>query len=168
MLWKIAGKVPPSLIVFVWRHIPIAVKPILAQIFNLRFTASVCGLVYAKNGDLLIVKHTYKVIPWGLPCGGLKKEQPFECLKREVWEETGFEIEPVKILSVIHKDKPSHLAIIIEAKLLGGLFKPSPEVSDFAFIGSSKEADKLSDFQRRLVEMYFERHDKSGPVHPGV
>jgi 8-oxo-dGTP pyrophosphatase MutT (NUDIX family) len=103
---------------------------------------------------LLIVKHTYKSTPWGLPSGALKREQPFDGVKRELREETGFEIEPECILDVVYSKKPSELLIIIKAKLLGGLFVPSPEVSEFDFIRPGESLERLPAAQRRIVIKY--------------
>ncbi|MDR1704423.1 MAG: NUDIX domain-containing protein [Clostridiales bacterium] len=156
MLEKLAALLPSELIVTIWKWLPKSVKlrRFLAWRANTRFVAGVVGLIYAENGDLLIVKHTYKATPWGLPSGALRREQPFEGLKREIREETGFEIRPEKILDVVYSGKPSELLIIIRAKLLGGLFVPSPEVSEFDFIRPGESLERLPKAQRSIVYKY--------------
>ncbi len=69
MLERLAALLPPELIVTIWRWLPKSprLRRFLAWRANARFMAGVLGLVVAENGDLLIVKHTYKSTPWGLP-----------------------------------------------------------------------------------------------------
>jgi ADP-ribose pyrophosphatase YjhB (NUDIX family) len=156
MLEKLASLLPPGLIVAIWQRLPKSarLRRFLAWRANARFMAGVLGLVYAENGDLLIVKHTYKPTPWGLPSGALKREQPFDGIRREIREETGFEIEPEAILDVVYSQKPSELLIIIRARLLGGLFVPSPEVSAFDFIHPGGSLERLPEAHRRAVNKY--------------
>lgn len=162
MIWRFVEKVPPSVIVAIWRRLPksAVLRRFLRRMADRRFSVGVSGLIYAQNGDLLIVKHTYGADPWGLPGGALKREQPFDGLVREVDEETGFSVEPLEILDVImHKD--GHVQVIIKAKLIGGLFTPSPEVSEYGFIRPPKGLDKLSGCQQRLVKKYSEKSIRS-------
>ena len=157
MLDKLVSALPQKLVVSVWRQLRKVgwVRIMTEWCVNMRFTAGVSGLIYTENDELLIVKHTYKKIPWGMPSGALRHEHPFEGLKREVREETGFEIEPVEILDVLYHARPSSLQIIIKAKLVGGLFTPSPEVSEFAFIRPPKGIDKLPVRQQNIIRKYY-------------
>jgi 8-oxo-dGTP pyrophosphatase MutT (NUDIX family) len=156
MLGKIISLLPQELVVSLWRQVRKVgwVRSLAVWCVNTRFVAGVTGLIYSENGDLLIVKHTYKDIPWGVPSGALKHEHPFEGLKREVFEETGFAVEPLEILDVTCESKPSSLQIVVKAKLIGGLFKPSPEVSDFAFIRPPEGIEKLPLMQQNIIRRF--------------
>jgi len=156
MLEKFVERLPQELVVSVWKQLRKIgwIRSLMVWCVNTRFVAGVCGLVYAENGDLLIVRHTYKTIPWGIPSGALRREHPFEGLKREIREETGFTVEPLAVLDVVYMDKPSSIQIIIKARLIGGLFVPSPEVSEFAFIRPPDGLDKLPKCQQEIIKKY--------------
>jgi ADP-ribose pyrophosphatase YjhB (NUDIX family) len=52
----------------------------------------VCAVVCNGQGDVLLVKHTYRA-DWYLPGGGLRRgEVPAEGIKRELREEVGLEV----------------------------------------------------------------------------
>lgn len=156
MLEWLANKLPTSLVVAIWRRLPKSPKlrRFVVKQANVKFLAGILGLVYAENGDILIVKHTYKPIPWGLPSGALKRERPVDGLTREIREETGFEITGQTVVDVLFDPVLTELAVVIKARLLGGMFVPCPEVSDFKFISPTGDLSMLPPFQREIIEKY--------------
>ena len=156
MLRKLIKFIPEQLIVDIWRFMPLPqrLRNFLLWHANAHFMVGVIGLIYAKNGDLLFVKHTYRKTPWGLPGGTLGKEQPFAGLQREVMEETGFQIAPYAVADAIYFKEPAQMILIIKAELVGGLFTPSPEVSDFCFINPKGDLSRIPKLQRKFVKKY--------------
>ncbi|MFC1755966.1 NUDIX hydrolase [Patescibacteria group bacterium] len=68
----------------------------------------IVALIIDEEGRILVGKHPHNVdkpFPghWDLPAGKLKENESFEeCLKREVKEETGFDIDSFEIHGVHH------------------------------------------------------------------
>jgi len=84
------------------------------------FKISVRALI--QDGDkVLLAKEDYEGV-WETPGGKLKEgESVFDCLKREVKEETGYEAFPEGILDFVVGRKPgynvSHLHLIFKCRL---------------------------------------------------
>jgi 8-oxo-dGTP diphosphatase len=67
-----------------------------------KFMHGISGVILDENGRILLLKHRFWTDQrWGLP-GGLAKygETVGETLKREMMEEAGLEVRPVKIIEV--------------------------------------------------------------------
>src|SRR3989338_10115926 len=81
-----------ALLAKVWRKLSFSklLQLRIMRIFNDEFLIGVTGIIFDKNDKILLVKHTYRKVKWGLPGGYLKaKEYPTEGLERELEEETG-------------------------------------------------------------------------------
>ncbi len=62
------------------------------------------GVVVWKGGELLLVKRGQPPLEgqWGLPGGVVEPgETPFQAAKRELREETGIEIEPLAVITIL-------------------------------------------------------------------
>lgn len=116
----------------------------LLHFVNSHFMCSVVGIVRDDQNRILLLQHSYRADPLALPAGWLKKgESPFEALKREVKEETNFEIITQHILNVISSKKQSHLEFIISASYLSGTFIPSKEVDSYSWVDESSIKDTI-------------------------
>jgi ADP-ribose pyrophosphatase YjhB (NUDIX family) len=78
-----------------WKKFPI---PFFARrwftyLSNRRQLGGVCGVITNAAGEVLLFKHSYRRIPWGIPSGWLKRGDPVQGLIREAREESGLEIE---------------------------------------------------------------------------
>lgn len=66
-------------------------------------TFGVCAALIEKDGKFLLVKETKKIAKdlWNHPAGWIElEEDPFETIKKEVKEETGYDFEPTYILGI--------------------------------------------------------------------
>jgi ADP-ribose pyrophosphatase YjhB (NUDIX family) len=82
----------------------------------------------------LLFKHTYRKYEWGIPGGALEyREQPIEAVVREFHEETGMQIEVIRLLRVASAREFPHLGITYLCKIIGGEFKPSHEISEMKY-----------------------------------
>lgn len=106
---------------------------------NHHFICSVVRIIRDDQNRILLLEHKYRPDPLALPAGWLKKgETPFEALKRELKEETNFEIIPQRILNVIPSKKRSHMEIIISAFYKSGEFLPNKEISSYSWVEESE------------------------------
>ena len=96
------------------------------------------GIVYKQN-KLLITKRPTNILLgglWEFPGGKIKKGETIkECIKRELYEEVGIQVEPMRYITTI-KHQYSHFTVTIGAYLCEHLHgKPKPiECVDFKWI----------------------------------
>lgn len=92
-------------------------------------------MIFNEAGEVLLFHHTYRRdYEWGLPGGWMKRgEVPEEALARELLEETGFQIEVIRVLGVDADKVYARMDLVFEARLTGGEFRASEEVSEVGF-----------------------------------
>ena len=107
---------------------------------------SVSGIVFDEQGRILLVRHRDGGL-WSVPGGAVEPEElPSDGLVREVWEESGLHVRPVRILGVFggpkctlqygNGDRSNYVITIFECEVLGGtLDADSDETCDAAFVG---------------------------------
>src|SRR3989344_3970793 len=75
-----------------WRYLKLS-KRIQLNIMRLtqdQFLVGTTGIIFNKNQEVLLFKHTYRQQRWSLPGGYMKAtEHPTEGLEREIEEESG-------------------------------------------------------------------------------
>jgi ADP-ribose pyrophosphatase YjhB (NUDIX family) len=117
-----------------WRLLPMWVHVFVTRLVQPKFNAGVSSLIFDDKGRVLLFKHTYRKYEWGIPGGALEyKEQPTEAVVREFQEETGMQIEVVRLLRVASAREFPHLGITYLCKITGGEFKPSHEISEMKY-----------------------------------
>lgn len=101
-----------------------------------KFRAGVVGVIYNSSGEVLLVRMTYRNPPqWELPGGILERGEPaVAALTREIREETGYEIDRARVLGVDIYASPPNIDIFLAARILGGTFESSAEVSEAIFV----------------------------------
>lgn len=101
--------------------------------------------VVFKDSKILMVKETIDNC-WSLPGGWADVGySPYEVAVKETLEESGFEVEPVRLLAVLDKSKHPHpddiyhvYKLFILCKLTGGDKKTSIETSEIGFFDRKK------------------------------
>ena len=77
-------------LVGLWRILPGWLRRLALRVGMARVSVGVCALAQDGRGRLLVVRHTYRRQPWGLPGGFIgRDEQPTAALAREIREELG-------------------------------------------------------------------------------
>jgi ADP-ribose pyrophosphatase YjhB (NUDIX family) len=112
---------------------------------------------------------------WSIPGGwadvGLT---PYEVAVKEVWEESGLHVEPVRLLAVLDKKRHSHppdlfhiYKIFILCRETGGELKGGMETSETGFFGPHEfpplSEQRITADQIRL--MYSYREDPTKPAN---
>lgn len=131
----------------------------LMWMLNAKFTVGVVGLVQDGGGNVLLLRHTYRgKRPWGLPGGGLKPGESLEeCLRREMREEVGMEIEIEGLLSAAaHFDRRLVDMIFLCRPGQGaGLdsFKRNSEIAEARYFPRGDMPDGLPRGQYKLIQV---------------
>jgi 8-oxo-dGTP diphosphatase len=106
----------------------------LTWMAHAKFMHGVSGVIFDGDGRVLLLKHRFwKGQRWGLP-GGLAKygETLGATLRREMMEEAGLEVRPVKLMRV--KTTGGRLAeFIVLAEAAGVPVARSPEILEARF-----------------------------------
>jgi 8-oxo-dGTP diphosphatase len=139
-------------------RLPLSVKLALNQVINARFLVGLIGVVHDDEGRVLILEHTYRPLtPHGLPSGWLKKGESLpDALRREIAEETGFDVTFEEILATEVGEKPRRIDVWLRYRFVAGEFIPSAEVSDARFYELDDLPRLLGSQQRFLASMKVE------------
>jgi 8-oxo-dGTP pyrophosphatase MutT (NUDIX family) len=95
---------------------------------------SVTAIIYDGQGRILLARHAEGGV-WVAPGGSIEpNESPSDAVVRETWEETGFLVEPVRVLGVYggpefqvtygNGDQVTYLMTVFECRTLGGQMRP--------------------------------------------
>ena len=118
----------------IWRIFPHWVQTLASRILRPRFRMAVAALVFDEQGRILLFKHTYRKLAWGIPAGGLEfREQPKDAIVREFFEETGITIEPQRLLLADSSPYFHHVSLVYLCKIISGEFKESYEISEIQY-----------------------------------
>jgi ADP-ribose pyrophosphatase YjhB (NUDIX family) len=108
------------------------------------------GVVF-RSDNLLLVKEAADG-GWTLPGGWADvNESPSEAVAREVFEESGFQTRPVKLLAIYDRSKHAHVPpypyhvfkLFFRCEIVGGTAATSTETDEVAFFGE-EEIPELS------------------------
>ena len=143
------------LLLGVWRISPQWVHILASRMLRPRFRMAVSALVFDDQGRILLFRHTYRRLEWGLPTGGLEYwEQPREAVVREFFEETHLTIAVRRLLIADSSRYDRHVSLVYLCDIVGGEFQASDEVCEM----------KYFDVQQ-LPPMLFDEKDLIRSVH---
>jgi 8-oxo-dGTP diphosphatase len=139
----------------IWRIFPAWVHTLAARLLRPRFRVAVAALVFDEQGRILLFKHTYRKLAWGIPVGGLEYgEQPEQGVIREFFEESGITIKVERLLQADSSKYDRHISLIYLCKIINGEFKESHEVSEMRYFDIEN-----------LPRMMFDEKDLIRSVH---
>jgi 8-oxo-dGTP diphosphatase len=118
----------------IWAGLGAPVRRSLTWLLHAKFCHGVSGIILDEQGRVLLLKHRFWMNQrWGLP-GGLaaRGETLAATLRRELQEEAGLDVRPVKLLHV--KTGHGRLAeFILLAESTGAPEPKPPEILDARF-----------------------------------
>lgn len=137
----------------IWSRLPLWVRTALIWCMNAHFVVGTVALVRDDQQRVLVAHHTYRRrVPWALPGGWVQQgEDPARAVAREVREETGLDIEAIAPI-LVQQESRRHLTVVYAARLTGGRFRPSAEVSAIQFIARGNYPPGLRADHRMLIE----------------
>jgi ADP-ribose pyrophosphatase YjhB (NUDIX family) len=127
------------------------------------------GVVF-RDGKILMVCEGIDG-NWSLPGGWADVGYtPFEVAVKEVWEEAGLKVKPMKLLAVFDKSKHAHppdiyhiYKLFILCEDLGGEIKPGMETLDVKWVGRHEQMPlSIPRISQQQIDIMFEYHDNPG------
>lgn len=132
---------------------------------NDKFLIGVTGVIFNDQQEVLLLKHSYRRVPWSLPGGYLQaNEHPKKGLEREIYEETHFKVHIEKIVMTKHDKETPRIDMCYMGIFSKGTFKKSDEVTDYGFFSLYKLPDLIDDQYKQIKighKKYKEIHDHS-------
>jgi ADP-ribose pyrophosphatase YjhB (NUDIX family) len=124
-----------KILVRIWGMFPLWLQTLISRFIRPRFRVAVAAFIFDDENRILLCEHTYrKAYPWGLPAGSLEYgEDPEEGIKRELKEETGFDVRVERLLYADSAVEFRHISLIYLCRIIGGTFKQNVEVSSIKF-----------------------------------
>jgi 8-oxo-dGTP diphosphatase len=141
-----------------WQKFPQWTHFLAAQVLRPRFRVAVSALVFDEQGRVLLFRHTYRKLEWGLPAGGLEfGEQPIEGILREFHEETGMTIAVDRLVVAESSPYIRHVSLVYLCKIIAGEFKESDEICEIQYFDLAS-----------LPPMLFDEKDLIRTVHKNL
>lgn len=143
MLMKIVGKI--------WRKMPRFWRMKVIRLTQDKFTVSVAAVITNADSKILLLDHVLRPASgWGIPGGFVEhSEQPEQAICRELHEETGLELENVKLFRV--RILQSHVEFIFEATSKGTAEVKSREILSLDWFALDEMPEQMSPVQKACV-----------------
>lgn len=130
-----------TLLAKLWKvlHLPKGIQLFVMRFFQDKFLVGVTGIIFNNQKEVLLFKHTYRPHAWSLPGGYLKSgEHPREALEREIKEESSLVVSVDESLKTRTDRDSARLDLCYVGMLIGGVFTPTHEVSEYGFFPQDK------------------------------
>lgn len=125
----------------------------IIRVTQKKFTASVCIVITDAEKKILLLEHVLRPASgWGIPGGFLKYgEQPEEAVRREIGEETGLELENVRMLRA--RTISRHIEFIFRAEAGAGTASvKSREIKSLGWFNPDEMPEEMSAVQKSMVK----------------
>jgi 8-oxo-dGTP diphosphatase len=134
-----------------------------------RFSVAAYAVVENDGGEVLLTRRR-ESDDWVLPGGSVEHEEaPWEAVVREVAEETGLEVEVVRLVGLYAKRQERDLVLVFEASATGGEPRASDERDRVAFFDPGRLPAETSDRDReRIAHAVGERESPVLAIQPSA
>ncbi|MBC7931850.1 MAG: NUDIX domain-containing protein [Rubrivivax sp.] len=145
-----------KLLVGAWKSAPRFVRRAGVWLTQPRFAVTAGAVISDERGRVLLLRHTLRMgSGWGIPGGFMVAgEQPEEAVRRELREETGMEIEAVKLAFVRTLKSVRQVEVIFRASLRAEAIKAMEknfEIEGAEWFATDALPQSLSQDQRRVI-----------------
>jgi 8-oxo-dGTP pyrophosphatase MutT (NUDIX family) len=120
-----------------------------------RWSLSVAGVVKGARESVLAVRRNDNGA-WEPPGGIVETGETIEeALIREVEEETGYQVVPVRLTGVYQNLSAFVIALVFQCSLVGGSPRPSTETDEVSWLSLQDAASLMSDaFATRVLDAW--------------
>jgi ADP-ribose pyrophosphatase YjhB (NUDIX family) len=136
----------------IWKRLPSGLRLKIIRTTQKKFTASVAVIITNRDGKVLLLEHFLRPASgWGIPGGFLEHgEQPATAARRELREETGIELENVRLLRV--RTLYRHLEFLFRAESNETGAVKSREIKSLEWFSPDAMPADLNDIQKETIE----------------
>lgn len=136
----------------IWKLLPSRFRLLIIRATQKKFTASVGVIVTNPDGKVLLLEHLLRPASgWGIPGGFIDAgEQPAAAARRELHEETGIELENLRMLRV--RTVGRHIEILFRADSRDRAKVKSREIKSLGWFGPAEMPPEMSAVQKSIVE----------------
>lgn len=140
---------------------------------TLLLISSVTGLVFDRDRKVLLIRHANGGV-WVAPGGAIDPDEaPQDAVVREVWEETGLVVEPVRLCGVFggpefrvtytNGDEAAYVMVVFECRAIGGELRVDREEAlEARYVAASElQSVNLSTWARALLPPLLHERDAS-------
>lgn len=119
-----------------YRRLPMRARSLLIRWGTPSFHVGSICVVERADGQMLLVRQSYRRDGWGFPGGLLRRnEEPADAARRELQEELGIAVELLGLPVVVVDSPARRVDVIFSARLAEGSERPeqtphSPEIAD--------------------------------------
>jgi len=154
MISFLSNILPKTLLINLYKNLPFPkkIKKWIVWRGNKHFLVAVLGVILNSENKILLLKHTYRKKPWGIPSGWINYEDPKKGLIREIYEETSFKVKIDKLIHTEYVKAPHRINLFYLGKYVSGEFTPNAEISEFGFFDSDSLPDGTSKDLKVLVK----------------
>lgn len=136
----------------IWRNLPPIARMKLIRISQKKFTASCAAIITNEKREVLLLEHVLRPASgWGIPGGFMEYgEQPEQAICRELREETGLELENVRLYRA--RVVKRHIEFIFRAEARGEPQILSREILKAGWFEITEMPEKMNRVQKSLIE----------------
>ena len=136
----------------IWKRLPSRFRLIIIRITQKTFTASVGVIITNSEDKVLLLEHILRPASgWGIPGGFINEgEQPIDAVRRELREETGIELENLRMLRV--RTIRRHIEFLFRAESNDTAEVKSREIKSLDWFAVDKMPAEMSVVQKTIVE----------------
>ena len=133
------------------------------------FTIATSGLIFDEQGRILLC-HRRDYDLWNLPGGAMEiGESPWDSVVREVKEETGFDVETIRLAGIYNKPEKKEICFAFVCKIIGGLLTLNDEADKIEYFNvkalpkniSPKQVERIKDTLEEKNIVYKDQRGKS-------
>jgi len=134
-----------------------------------QFVIAAFGFIFDEQNRILLC-HRLDYDLWNLPGGTMETgESPWECVVREVKEETGLEVEIIRLAGIYNKPEKSELVFSFICRIVSGKITLNEEadrieyfaISDIPHNTSPKQVERINDVIKEKEIVYKNQTGKS-------
>jgi 8-oxo-dGTP diphosphatase len=134
-----------------WKILPRSVRRLTVRLSQTNFTVSVAAIVVNDKREVLLLNHVLRPHSgWGYPGGFLDAgESATDAIKREIKEETGIELEELKLYRVLVRG--NHVEIVFSARPVGEPQVLSSEIYELGWFATDALPEGTTIAQKMMI-----------------